>query len=492
MFNLSKNDIKVIGVSFAISIIYLIPMFMANGYTNDDYMRSFSGVSGWEENGRPLSSIMMSILGLMSGGVFFGKNALIDVFPFNLILSALIFTIAGLSICRSIGIKNITLQVLVSISFMLNPFFLGNIAFRFDTLTMAASSVFAVFATTFAYNKGWKYFLLSVIMVFAMLCTYQASMNLMVALAVFIFCAKTINDNTNQILSLVKCGLSLIFSYAIYSMTVPNIFTFNRYTIESSEMLKPKQILSGGILNNISLFYEGISGALSGAIGYILISLVIIIQVILLCKLKHIKLENHLTQLTSKIIIALMPVILMALLPGALLLLKNPKFTSRVILAYPVVVIACIYTLSLIKNSKASYFSAILLVCSFPICATTGNALKLQSDYDNFIAQRIVGKLYDLGYNDSSSLLFWGKRIYQPDVERMVSNMPIIKDVIYPAMANHNWKYYLLGHYGLVKQSPPVSELSEFKKNHPASKPRFKDKLFSIYVEGNTYAVIFN
>ena len=68
--------------------LVLVPILRANRYYNDDLKRALIGRTGWDSNGRPLTTLLMKLLQ-------FYDHALIDISPLTQIGAVAILAWAG-------------------------------------------------------------------------------------------------------------------------------------------------------------------------------------------------------------------------------------------------------------------------------------------------------------------------------------------------------------------------------------------------------------
>lgn len=66
-----KQDRWLLIICLALSIVYLVPFALGGAYSVDDWLRSDTGNSGWEGNGRPAASIIMAVMSLLPNGLSF-------------------------------------------------------------------------------------------------------------------------------------------------------------------------------------------------------------------------------------------------------------------------------------------------------------------------------------------------------------------------------------------------------------------------------------
>ena len=159
------RDKKSLYITLVLSVVYIIPLLIANYDYLDDYGRNLYGY-GWQHDGRFISTVLSKIWSL--------NNANLSIFPFSLIISALILGFTGYILTYLFKLEiNRTIK-LTSLLIITMPTFLGNLVFKFDCLPMSLSLLVIVFPFLF-YNSSLKFFILSVLGIFLSLGLYQSS-----------------------------------------------------------------------------------------------------------------------------------------------------------------------------------------------------------------------------------------------------------------------------------------------------------------------------
>ena len=143
MISLFKNQPRIFScVLFSFFIVlYVLPIILTGRLYIDDLGRTLYGYSGWGLNGRPLSDAIMQTMSL--GG------ELLDLSPLNQILSVLLLCITLYYYTEKVfsGINFSGLLILCFL-FISNPFYIENLSYRFDSLTMALSMVLLILPYT--------------------------------------------------------------------------------------------------------------------------------------------------------------------------------------------------------------------------------------------------------------------------------------------------------------------------------------------------------
>lgn len=125
------------GLATLLFVAILLPVLLADRHTNDDLLRALSGNYGWTENGRHLTNTLMRVLQ-------FGASRVIDLAPLPQLLAVLALAWAGMLVARRFAVTPAWLGVLVALPLGAQPFFLENLAFRFDAPFMALAVALAL------------------------------------------------------------------------------------------------------------------------------------------------------------------------------------------------------------------------------------------------------------------------------------------------------------------------------------------------------------
>lgn len=148
--------------------IYVLPIILADRYYQDDLSRSLLGITGWNNDGRPLTEWIMKWL---CGGTPIG-----DIFPLPLLLSVLLLSyVLTLYIRRNLpDCGSAFLSACVGFSVIANPFTLSTLSYRYDCVTMIAALCASVLPYILPHKTAlWKVFCFSGVMCMFVFATYQ-------------------------------------------------------------------------------------------------------------------------------------------------------------------------------------------------------------------------------------------------------------------------------------------------------------------------------
>lgn len=156
---------KSLYITFIISLLYVLPLLLANYDYLDDYGRNLHGY-GWQHDGRFVATLLGKIWSL--------NGANFSIYPYSLILSALILGFTGYLITYFFDLEKDKLIKWSSLLILTMPTFLGNLVFKFDCLPMSVALFVVVFPFLY-FNHTYKFIILSIIGIFLSLGLYQSA-----------------------------------------------------------------------------------------------------------------------------------------------------------------------------------------------------------------------------------------------------------------------------------------------------------------------------
>lgn len=461
------------------SLLYILPFIIHENYIIDDWLRSDTGVTAWEDNARPLASVIMWLFSLSTSGMkVFGDGVLLDTFPFTLIASTFCIVLASLIVVDKISIKSHALVAISSIALLTSPFWIGNMLFRHDSFIMGLSALSAVVFSIILLNSGFKNCFYAIALGFVVFTTYQASLNVIFSTMLIIICSNLYRGEyiKNQTSYILRCAFSLIISAILYKLCVKHVISLSEYT-QSHESLVSfnfeglKRI--GENSSNFFAIYRDAMKGLNGLVTWISILASIVLGA-LLAKRKNLRTP-------SILVISITPVILFALTAGIMLLLQNPVASSRVMISFGFVFV---YFCWLLDKSCFKWRLALpvaLTLCSFSLSSTVSGVVNDMQRLDRFVASYAAEKLYENGYKNGMKVYIFGGPSYPPSVDRSLSARPFLKDFVYSSFANGRFKHSLMKQYGIVSSPPTGQDFWDRDKRMNSSTVVYSDRLIMIY-----------
>ncbi|MDR2977590.1 MAG: glucosyltransferase domain-containing protein [Streptococcaceae bacterium] len=219
LINLDKGEfLKYFSFTFACYVLPLIAIGLSNYPYFDDTWRRAMGYTGFGHDYSRWGSEFLSWL-------IQGSRHLVDTGLTNYVLVALILSLASLILVTTISRISFW-SLFASIIIGLNPWFLGAISFKFDAPFMAISVLASVFP--FLFWKDKKFVWVSVLSLFLMYNTYQASAGLFLVIFLIKIYKELIEGKKWQSLgkSLLLGGFSFLLPTILYYLQL-KIFPVN-------------------------------------------------------------------------------------------------------------------------------------------------------------------------------------------------------------------------------------------------------------------------
>ncbi|MHA0866193.1 glucosyltransferase domain-containing protein [Enterobacter wuhouensis] len=445
-----KNNRRPILWVFGLCILYVLPIIMADRLYVDDLGRTTLGYYGWIGNGRPLAEVLM--LALSFGGLD------LDVSPLPLLIAVIIYSIVSVAYVKSIiPNKNALITVIASLSFILNPFYLENLSYKYDALPMMFSVCILLLAYLNISNICFR-IALPIICVMASLSSYQASIGLFVSLAIIEAVASITKGAALKTASLRVAERAVGFGigYLLYDKLIKpaTVLESNGYTWQHSQTITLNGEGLGIFLRNINIYLEKIMKYVN-SMPNIIIWLVVIFMVVSLVSIvfgiftgKKSKLEAI---LCSAVVIS-SPLIVFSLTFIHMCLLVYPIASPRVFVSFSAFVFLLIALPFMHdKFNKASFAPAIIFVAfSYVYVFSYGNALKFQDEFEKYVAVNIANDLSNIDPYGKLKIQTNGYMDYPQQVSLVINKYPAMKDAILRYLNNDwYWAYFQLGKFGV-------------------------------------------
>lgn len=447
----------------AMSFVYFTPLIMSDIFYIDDIGRSIYGYSDWVYNGRPLADIVMIMLS-------FG-SPIMDISPLPQILSIISLCACSVLLIKSISNEyNKTFIFFSSMALISNPFYLENISYKFDSLTMTLSMCLLM-ACFFTKKKWVVNFLTGVVLIVSSLSLYQASIGCFIGIAIIESCFKIKNtekggdDDLYKVIALRV--LQLIAGYLLYSFFISPNSVAGQYNIDHSK------VISGTFSEVIDSFFynfEIISSKLTEVarpvwvIFFIGLMLSYISYSIIIVKLFKSGL-NRFDFIARSSILILSPLLVLAFGFIHLCFLAYPVVSPRVYISTGIFLMY--FSISIqwlnIKNKLIYCFLSLLLLFFIVINYSYVNVLKSQNEMDRFIIKEIARELHQSN-STINRLSVIGVIPQSRQREYVSQKFHIIGDLV-PLYMRDGWGWgsALLAHYGKAYffENTSIDEIKE-------------------------------
>jgi len=361
-------------VIFSLIFIFVIPIILYNGFYVDDNVRIVTGKPDWNWVGRTFADWLMKTLSL-------NTQAIDDFSPMPLVIAIAIFSLTLYHVVSK-NVENISImKVLPFIFLIVNPFFMQNLTYKFDSLPMTIAISCAVFAYFYDdVSRVKKYLVMAGLLVVA-LELYQPCANVFLMLGA----ANLIGDFKANKDSKWKSLVFMFLTYAVASIIYMLLEkVINPDAVLSRGHIVPLNEFCSTIIANIKAFFK-IVFFITGYIGLILFVLPIIAYWIYTI----INAFKSKASILDKLVIILSPVILFLCIWGPLLVIKELISLPRELPTVGVI----LFLDALIFIRLCQYFQSKILVC-IPValyiscvllCGLFINMIKIQDNFNDMV-----------------------------------------------------------------------------------------------------------
>jgi len=460
--------------SFLLSILFIFPFAINNNYFVDDWLRSDTGNSGWEENGRPLASFMMSAMSLFPNGKnVFGDGALLDVFPLTLIISSALLVASAYAFCVQMDITSRLKVFLICSLPVCNPFWVGNIQFRHDSALMAASFLLAVLAAI-ASPRGRIMLLTSFAMLTASLSLYQASINAYIAMSICIIFNDYLRRDRFDIKLAFYLALTILVSYVVYSKLVMPIAHLSDYAISNSKILQLNKEFPLRVFNNFINYFRFLID--NSPRFYLTLWFVAIAASIASCVKKF--------GFSLKALYCVLFIIILFLCSfGALSMFERPAIAPRTMMASSIIMMFLVYISTGWSSTVTATCSSVMIIISFIFSYIISSAMNAVERNDRFLATQIAS-VYFKHYNaDHKNIYITGKPRLPKYAVRVTKSFSMARYMVISAFNNYRFKYSLMSQYGISSgyPAPKVAEEYEIFLRKDDKQTIYSDALFDTF-----------
>lgn len=171
-------------IFWLVSFIFYFPILFGSPYHADDVSRAISGMYGWGGLGRYLADYVAVAYSL-------GNSKIIDPMPFGFILNTFFIGLSSYLVYTKLSRDYSDDSMVVPLLFLINPFFVENLLYRFDSTGMVLALFFAVLS--FSIRSGGYSLFFKILLLVVSLNIYQTFSNVyigLIALELIYLCQK--------------------------------------------------------------------------------------------------------------------------------------------------------------------------------------------------------------------------------------------------------------------------------------------------------------
>ncbi|HGJ5865490.1 MAG TPA: glucosyltransferase domain-containing protein [Arsenophonus nasoniae] len=484
------NDKKFFYTCLFISFIYIFPLIISDIYYLDDLGRVIYGTM-WNHDARYLSNIIYYIL-------TFG-NQTINISPYPQIFSIIVLSFSFLFITKIFKLEKNLISVFCCILILTSPFYIENLSYKFDSLTMSLSLFFCIYSVYFSsIYSNHKGYIIPILLLLCTLYTYEPSIGVFITLSIGLFlCDAFLNNKYNLSVKLLFKNVFIIitslFLWKIISY-LPGFYI--RSTILSSS--KIFEIL----IWKINIFIDTFDALFSYRY---LISIILLIILSICCFLYYYVKFIYKNKIKDNIFITLfvlfsIPIIIIMSQGVSFFSLRKTDlfgFAPRVFIGYGVttLVISIFIIKSKIHNSIKFTLFFLPFMYSLTLISTYSNASKSQLRILNLVSANLSQDIekYKLKV---IPMIVNGKMQNSNELNHSGKNNPILFNLVQtPLREQRSWGYrQLIALYNIPVIYPSENKIYIGKTELCKSKKISSNIFYDLFIsqKNDLYIVDFN
>lgn len=483
---------------YALSLLYglyILPVLLADRYYQDDLTRSLRGVTGWENDGRPLTELIMRWL---CGGL-----PINDISPLPLLLSILFLSYIVTLYCQQNLPDNDTIYPYLYVGFAViaNPFMLSTFSYKFDCITM----VMALCAALIPYllperTVLWKTFCFSGIMCLIILITYQPCSGIYISLCMLelliMICTTSINLPRLIIRACALCTSVFIYYFFIMKRYIPDSgWQPDSYRFAMGSGVSPISAFLQNY-NNFFILFDRYTAGVPRKI--MILTAVLVVGGMFVIIISLYKKLTGIHRIWQILYVFCLPVLA---LTGCLLPLLALKPTFFTISAHTMIAL-CGFTIWLglmiyFLSKKSRLLTLVLTVPCILFCFTFsysyGNALKSQKQYEEYIVYHIVHDIETLNADGQYHYLSVGDGMpYARQTAMLCDKYPLYRDLVPVYISNSSYLGgALLSHY--TQEDLAFTDITQEESDLiAAGSPVIQNAIYSCYINDDKIIICFS
>jgi len=431
----ARDDRSVFAILLALYFLILYPILRANRYYDDDLKRALIGHTGWDSNGRPLTTLLMKLLQSYD-------SALVDISPLTQIGAIVILAWVGVLIARRYAIRSPWMAALVAFPLGAQPFYLENLSYKFDALSMSLAMLLALLPVIAIKDnrRGWW---LGVLSIFASLSFYQPAINACLIFILLDVVLAQLNEKTPRqlMMQFLSRALQVGVAMLVYELVIG--IHIHGWVEKQSEKIHGLHDLPVIKANTVA-FCTFIGDSFSQQWWRYFNPLLILLLLFPIAIGIRYALKTRLTQPAWVTVILfassfVLPLAALACVFGPMLLLLRPEMMPRVLMGVGALLAAGLIVMQAAlrqwRRSDAWTLSAacMLALGMCVIASAYGNALGEQKNYEDQIGARMAEDLAELRVDHPiHSFLLDGTIGYSPVTAHVAEQFPLIHPLIIP------------------------------------------------------------
>jgi len=462
-----RGESKLFVILLALYFLILYPILRANRYYNDDLKRALIGHTGWDSNGRPLTTLLMRLLQCYD-------SALVDISPLTQIGAVALLAWVGVLIARRYALRSPWLAALIVFPLGAQPFYLENLSYKFDALSMSVAVWLALLPllSIGQSRRGWW---LGVLALFGSLGFYQPAINLYLIFLLLDVALAQLRDEPLSawlkqfLLRVLQIGVAVLAYQLIIGIHIHGWVGRESQKIHSLSQLPL-------VATNIAGFYRFIASCFDRQWWNYFLPLLLVLAtfpIIVGTRYALTQRPRHALWIKAALVIVgiLLPLLALLCLAGPMLFLLTPELEPRVMMGVGALLVAGLILMQAAlaqwrRSSGWTLAAACMLALGMCVLASAyGNALGEQKAYEDRIASSLADDLLDLRASHGiRHFLLEGAIGFSPITQHAAEEFPMIKLLISPYIESGDrfhttdfLMYYIDGVDNLGRHTDPAS-----------------------------------
>ncbi|UDM05741.1 glucosyltransferase domain-containing protein [Halomonas sp. NyZ770] len=404
---------------FVPCLLFAMPIIFSGVFYRDDYWRVVTGENFWGWAGRQGADQIAHVLSLSKFHV--------DSYPLGYILSIVFICYVLFIISKHYAIKKD--YAILSLSFLfVSPFFLQNLAYRFDAPQMVLGVALSILAFYRSNGKSANTMVSALLLVLA-LCLYQPVVNIFLGLVAANFCFLIKKFYRDRFVMYVWDVAVFVLGYVLYYFfqVLINGGVARSGTVNSTELL--------GSLMDVFVYVYEISASLFVGYSLYFYGLFFLLSIFCMFLLYWDFVKSHLSvrkKVLASLVLLSMPVLLFFSATGPSFVLEEGVTDVRVLVGF-----ASVFMFFAIPILKKMPFHMSTVVALLPVYIAIvlsfqfANATKAQRIFEDRILSNVS---YDLSFSDTDfgDVYVAGVMPTAPMAKVIVEKQPFIDFILSP------------------------------------------------------------
>lgn len=479
--------------------LQIIPIMISERQYIDDYSRVLVGYLSMNTAARPLGDVLLEIINLGA--------PLTDLAPLPLLIASVFLSIASIRLSSISGGVSPVAAALAGSMIFLNPFFIENLSYRFDSVTMSLSMLFVIAASVYSRGSFVINSSVKIALLVASLSLYQMSIMIFPIISVALVARRSMSGEVvnKNLLHLAFDAIIFVISCVLYKTLIVSRYLTSHYAIDRAENIPFSYdgfyVLFSNILSGVYYVYN----SFSGATWFLLIATAILAQIFMVWLAINSFRESNtpLRYLLSLLLIVALPVSFFISFLHLAILIK-PGYAPRLLMAFGAVLFLMVWLSAcfiekvsrciLPRTAQAGVVSSIaafVLAFTFLVHSYAfGNAQTGQREWEQRIAYSLADDIYTVDPDAKLGLVVIGRMSLAASAEAQIKKFPILAQLV-PVVLHDRWAhgYYMLAMYGLSRSLPSAAEWQE-AQTEAATKPAAITRPYYKLTKTKTHLVV--